>query len=96
MMKKGRFREELERAFNVTPKNDMEILLGDFNAKAWTEYFFRIEVNRNSSLHELNNDNRARIANFAMSSYLVLKSSVISHPRFHKHILTFPYWKKNN
>jgi hypothetical protein len=42
----------------------MKILLGDFNAKVGREEIFK-PTNWNKGLQEINNDNGARLANFA-------------------------------
>jgi hypothetical protein len=55
--------EELEHVFDQFPKYNMKILL-DFNAKVGRENIFKLTI-RENSLHEISNDNRVRVANFA-------------------------------
>jgi hypothetical protein len=47
----------------------MKILFGDFNAEVDTEDIFKPTV-RNESLHEISNDKRVRVVNFATSKNL--------------------------
>ena len=53
---KDSFYEELEQVFDHFPKYDMEILLGDFNAKVGRENIFKLAIG-NESLHQDSNDN---------------------------------------
>jgi hypothetical protein len=53
----------------------MKMLLGDFNAKVGREDTFKPTIG-NDSLHEINNDNGVRIANFATSKNLTVKSTM--------------------
>jgi endonuclease/exonuclease/phosphatase family metal-dependent hydrolase len=48
--------KELEQVFYHFPEYHMEILLGDFNAKAGQESIFKLTI-RNESLHQDSNDN---------------------------------------
>jgi len=47
----------------------MKILLGNFNAKVGRQDIFK-RTFRNQSLHEISNDNKIRVVNFAMSKNL--------------------------
>jgi hypothetical protein len=71
---KDRFYEELEQVFDQFPRYHMTILLGDFNAKVGREDIFKLIIG-NESLHEVNNDNGVRVANFATSKNLIVKST---------------------
>jgi hypothetical protein len=53
---KESFYVELECVIDKFPKYHMEILLGDFNAKAGREEIFKSTIG-NVSLHEISNDN---------------------------------------
>jgi hypothetical protein len=55
--------EELKTVFHKFPKYNMKILLGDFNAKVGREDISK-STTGNESLHEINNDNGARVVNF--------------------------------
>jgi hypothetical protein len=48
--------------------------MGDFNAKIEREDIFK-PVIVNESLHEVNNDNRVRVVNFATSKSLIVNST---------------------
>jgi exonuclease III len=61
---KDSFYEELERVFDKLPKYHVKILLGDFNAKVGREDIFKPTIG-NESVHEISNDNRVRLVNFA-------------------------------
>jgi hypothetical protein len=56
----------------------MEIILGDFKAKVGRENIFK-PTTGNGSLHQDSNDNGIRIANFAASENLVVKSTIFLH-----------------
>jgi hypothetical protein len=43
----------------------VKILFGDFNAKVGKEDIFKPTI-RNDKFHEISNDNRVRVANFAI------------------------------
>jgi hypothetical protein len=78
---KDRFYEEQEQAFDKFPKNHMEILLGDFNAKVGRKDIFK-HTTGNESLHAISNDNGVRAVNFATSKISLLKVQC-------SHIITF-------
>jgi hypothetical protein len=78
---KGNFYDELERIFNKFPKYHMKML--DFNAKVGREDAF-IPTTGNESLRKISNDNGIRIANFATSKNLIVKSTMFPHHNIHK------------
>jgi hypothetical protein len=67
----------------------MKILLGDFNAKVGKEDIFKPRVG-NESLHEISNDNGVRVAHFATSKNLTVKSRMFPHSNIHKFTWTSP------
>jgi endonuclease/exonuclease/phosphatase family metal-dependent hydrolase len=73
----------------------MKILLGDFNAKAGREDIFKPTIG-NESLHEICNDNGARVVNFATSKNLIVKSTMVPRRNIHKFTWTFPDVKTHN
>jgi hypothetical protein len=79
---KDKFCEEVENIFNKFPKYHMKMLLGDFNAKVGREDFK--PTLGNESLHEINNDNGVRAADFVTSKYLTVKSTMLPHRNIHK------------
>jgi endonuclease/exonuclease/phosphatase family metal-dependent hydrolase len=92
---KDSFCEKLERVFDKFPKYRMKILLGDFNAKVGREEIFK-QIIRNESLHEISNDNRIRLVNFATSKNLRVKSTMFPHRNIHKYTWTSPDGKTHN
>jgi hypothetical protein len=81
---KDSFYEDLGRVFDQFPRYDMNILLGDFNAKVGRENIFKPTI-RNESLHEISNDNGVRAVNFVTSKNLAVK---VQCPRITKFINT--------
>jgi hypothetical protein len=75
---KDRFYEELECVFDKSPKYDLKILLGDFNAKLGGEDIFKLTTGA-ESLHKINNDNGVRLVNFATSKNTRAKSTMFPH-----------------
>jgi hypothetical protein len=47
-------------------------------------------------LHEISNNNGARVVNFAISKNVTVKSTMLPHHNIHKYICTSPDGKKNN
>jgi endonuclease/exonuclease/phosphatase family metal-dependent hydrolase len=92
---KGSFYKELECVFDKFPKYHMKILLGDFNAKLGREDIFKLTIG-NESLHEISNDNRVRLVNFATSRNLKVKSTMFPHRNIHKYTWTSPDGKTHN
>jgi hypothetical protein len=92
---KDSFYEELERAFDKFPKYPMKILLRDFNAKVGREDIFKPTIG-NESLHEISNDNGIRVANFATSKNLRVKSTMFPHCNIHKYTWMSPDGKTHN
>ena len=54
--KKDTFYDDLEGGYSKAPKNDVKIILGDFNAKIGREEVYWNIAGKNR-LHEFNNDN---------------------------------------
>jgi hypothetical protein len=72
------FYEESDRVFDKFPKYHTKILLGDFNAKVGREDIFKPMI-WNDSFNEISNDNGVRLANFATSKNLRVKSTLPYH-----------------
>jgi endonuclease/exonuclease/phosphatase family metal-dependent hydrolase len=92
---KDSFYEELESIFDKFPKYHMEILLGDLNAKVSREDIFKPTIG-NESLYKISNDNGVRVANFATSKNLIVKSTMFPHRDIHKHTWTHPDGNTHN
>jgi hypothetical protein len=61
---KDSFCKGLERVLDQFPKNHVEILLRDFNAKVGREDIFKQTIGK-EPLHEINNDNGLNIVKFS-------------------------------
>jgi hypothetical protein len=92
---KDSFYEELGRVFDQFPRNDMKILLGDFNAKVGRENIFKPTI-ENKSSHEISNDNGVRVVHFTTSKNLVVKSNMFPRRSIHKCTWTSPDGKTHN
>jgi exonuclease III len=92
---KDSFYEELGRVFDQFPRYDMNILLGDFNAKVGREDIFKPTIGNESS-HKIRKDNGVRIVNFATSKILVTKSTMFPHRSIHKYTWTSPDGQTDN
>jgi hypothetical protein len=92
---KDSFYEELECVFDQFPRYDIKISLGDFNAKVGRENIFKPTI-VNESLHEISNDNRVRVVNFATSKNLAVKSIMFPHCKIHKYTWTCPAGNTHN
>jgi len=73
----------------------MKFLLGDFNAKLGRENIFKPIIG-NESLHQDNNGIGVRIANFATSKNVVVKSTMFPHRNIHEYTWTSPDGKIHN
>jgi hypothetical protein len=79
---KDRFNEELECEFDKFPKY-LKKMSGNFNAKLGREDIFKPRIGNESS-HEISNDNGVRVATFATSKNLTVKSTMFPHRNIHK------------
>jgi hypothetical protein len=59
------------------------MLSDNFNAKVGREDIFKPRI-ENERLHEISNDNGVRVANFATSKNLIVKSTMFPHCNIHK------------
>jgi len=66
---KETFYEDLNTIFQSTPKSQLKIIRGNFNAKIGKEEIYRPSI-RNESLHTLYNQNGNRLIKFAISKRL--------------------------
>ena len=92
---KDSFYGKLEQVFDQFPKYHMKILLGNFNAKVGKENIFKPTTGQ-KSLHQVSNDNRVRLVNFATSKNMVVKSTMFPHRNIHKDTWTSPDGKTHN
>jgi endonuclease/exonuclease/phosphatase family metal-dependent hydrolase len=80
--------------FYKFPEYNMEILLGDFNAKVGNEDIFKLTMKE--SLREISNDNGVRLVYFATSKNLRVKSRMFPHRNIHKYTWTSLDGKPHN
>jgi endonuclease/exonuclease/phosphatase family metal-dependent hydrolase len=64
-------------------------MLRDFNAEVGREDIFKPTIG-NESLHKIGDDNGVRLANFATSKNLRVKSMMFPHSSIHKYTWTSP------
>jgi endonuclease/exonuclease/phosphatase family metal-dependent hydrolase len=81
--------------FDQIPRYDINILLGDFNAKVEREDILKPTI-KNESSHEISNETGVRLVNFATSKNLVVKSTMFPHRSIHKYSWTSPDGQKHN
>jgi endonuclease/exonuclease/phosphatase family metal-dependent hydrolase len=67
----------------------------DFNAKVGRDDIFK-PTTGNKILHEIANDNRVRVVNFATSKNLIVKSTMFPHHNIHKYTWTSPDGNNHN
>jgi hypothetical protein len=79
----------LERAYDISPRNDIKIFLVDFNAKVGKEAVNFPTVG-NCILHSLTNDNGSRQIQFAVSRNMIIGSTFHPHKDFHKNTRRSP------
>ena len=72
-----------ERAYDISPRNDIKIVLGDFNVQVGKEAVDFPTVG-NHTLHSLTNDNGSPLIQFAVSRNMIIGSTFHLHKDFHK------------
>ena len=72
-----------------SPKYQITVILGDFNAKVGRENVSKLTIG-NESLHWDTNNNGVKIVKFASSKNLVVKSMMFPHQNIHKYTWTSP------
>lgn len=70
-------------------------MLGDLNAKIGREDIFKSIIGK-KNLHEVSNDNGARVENVATLNNVIVKSTTFPYRDIHKHTLTSPYGVTHN
>lgn len=84
MMKKqmGFFFDALEQANDISPRNDIKIVLSDFNAQVGKEAV-NFPTTGTYSLHNLKNDSGSRLIQFAVSRNMIIGSTLHPHKDIH-------------
>ena len=82
-IQKDDFYEDLERVYKKTPKHDIKIVMGDFNAKVGDEPDLRPNIGK-YRLHKETNNNGWRMIDFAITKNMAISSTLFQHKRIHK------------
>lgn len=80
---KDEFYAQLEQELEGIPRNDVKIVIGDFNAKVGKEETFRETVGK-ESLHEVSNKNGQRLIDFARGNAMVVMSTWLQRKNIRK------------
>jgi hypothetical protein len=86
---KDTFYENLENTYNQTPRNDVKIILGDFNAKISREELYKPIIGEHSK-HNVSYNNGVRVIDFAAGKNMRLCSTYFPHRNIHKETWTSP------
>lgn len=78
------FYDELRDAHDRSPRHDINLILGDFNAKVGRETDPFSGAIGAHSLHEECNDNGMRLATFALGNSMVIGGTLFQHRNIHK------------
>jgi hypothetical protein len=89
------FYSKLDAVYDRTPRNDVKIILGDFDAKIGKEDTFISAVGQ-YSLHQTFNDNGCKAADFALNQNLNISSTHFIHKNLHKSTWISPDGKTCN
>jgi len=73
----------LEQTISQITSSDIQIVLGDFNAKVGKENVYKPTIG-NESLHNETNDNGMKMIQFALSKGLNIRSTTFPHKDIHK------------
>lgn len=80
---KDRFYEKLEEELENIPKEDTQLILGDFNAQIGREEYLN-QVAGEFTIHKRTNNNGHRVCNMAARTNLVISSTKFQHHSRHK------------
>ncbi|KAL4084269.1 hypothetical protein QTP88_028094 [Uroleucon formosanum] len=80
---KETFYDDLESTINTLPNNNIQILLGDLNAKIGKETAFKPTIGLHS-LHNITNDNGLRLVYLATGKGFIIKSTMFPQKNIHK------------
>jgi exonuclease III len=80
---KDKFYENLEQIYNKTPKKDVKIILGDFNAKIGKEHLFK-PITALYNKQEESSESGQRATDFAEAKNVHIGSTFFPHKTIHK------------
>jgi exonuclease III len=80
---KDAFYVKLGNMYNQTPRNDVRIILGDFNAKIDREELYKPVIGEHSK-HNVSNSSGVRVIDFAAGKNMRLCSTYFPHRNIHK------------
>jgi hypothetical protein len=86
---KDEFCQNLEKAYDAAPSNDIKMVIDALNAKIGRDETY-IGTVGNHSLHHNSNDNGQWLIDFAFSKDLVVSSTYFPHKNIHKCTWTSP------
>jgi hypothetical protein len=81
-MNKDQFYGQLDRAYAACPSHDVKLVMGDANAKVGRETVNQTTIGKHS-LHKSTNENYLRLASFAASRQMAIKSTYFMLKRIH-------------
>jgi hypothetical protein len=79
---KDQFYEQLERAYEACPSHDVQLVMGDTNAKVGRETVDQPTIGKHS-LHVSTNEHGLRLVDFAAARQMSTKSTNFMHKRIH-------------
>ena len=81
--------DALETAYDIRPRNDIKIVLSNFNAQVGKEAV-NLPTTGTYSLHNLTNDNGSGLIKFAVSWNMIIGSTLHPHKDIHKSTWRLP------
>ncbi|XP_068211710.1 craniofacial development protein 2-like [Palaemon carinicauda] len=93
---KDDFYDSLQQTINGTSKQDIIMLMGDFNAKIGSETEAFVPRNGNESLHVTSKDNGLKLISLAPANNFVIGGIIFPHKEIHKQTWRSPDRRTNN
>jgi hypothetical protein len=86
---KDLFYDLLEKEYDKCPKNDMKLIIGDFNAKIGQEGNLKPTIGKHS-LHKDFRDNGMRLLGYAVCRNMIIGSTLFPYRNIHKITWKYP------